>query len=463
MSELLSVNIPYCPDSTVIYDKVADEPWSAILDSCQPTSTQGRFDIIVSRPSVCLTTQNNETKIQTTSETIIVPDDPFSLLKQHLYSIKRTKNELPFCGGALGFFSYDLGRYIEQIPSIAFNDLSLPDMAIGIYYWAVIVDHKKKKITLVGDKSDLKTRREWNDIEKLFTNKSQSKNKESFNVTQQVRSNMSAETYEDAFNRIKTYIKEGDCYQVNLAQRFNVSVEGSSWSAYKDLRKINPSPFSAYMNYPDFEILSNSPERFLSVKENIVETKPIKGTRPRAQNQKKDLLLLEDLMTSEKDQAENVMIVDLLRNDISKNCELGSVQVPKLFEVESFPNVHHLVSTITGKLQDQRSVIDLLRGCYPGGSITGAPKLRAMEIIEELEPHRRGIYCGSIGYIGFDGNMDTNIAIRTIVHKDQKMYFYAGGGIVHDSVGGAEYQETFDKATAIMEMLNQDKMYAVGH
>ena len=355
MSDYLSTNIPYHPDSTVLYEKVADEPWSAYLDSCQPASTQGRYDIIVSRPSVSLITQNFETKIQTSSETLIVPDDPFILLKQHLYSDNKISNKLPFCGGALGFFSYDLGRYIEQISSIALNDLSLPDMAIGIYYWAVIVDHKKKKTTLVGDKSDIKTRREWNDIEKLFTSKSQSANNASFNVTQQVRSNMSAETYKEAFNRIKTYIKEGDCYQVNLAQRFNVSVEGSNWIAYKELRKINPSPFSAYMNYPDFQILSNSPERFLSVKEKFVETKPIKGTRPRAKNQKKDLLLLEDLMTSEKDQAENVMIVDLLRNDISKNCMLGSVQVPKLFKVESFPNVHHLVSTITGKLDVQRS------------------------------------------------------------------------------------------------------------
>jgi len=248
-----------------------------------------------------------------------------------------------------------------------------------------------------------------------------------------------------------------------LAQRFNVVVEGSAWAAYKELRKINPSPFSAYMNYSEFKILSNSPERFLSVKDNIIETKPIKGTRPRAKNYDRDQTLLNELMTSKKDQAENVMIVDLLRNDLSKNCELGSVKVPKLFEVESFPNVHHLVSTITGKLHDQRSAIDLLRGCFPGGSITGAPKLRSMEIIEELEPHRRGIYCGSIGYIGFNGNMDTNIAIRTLVHKEQDMYFYVGGGIVHDSIEGAEYQETFDKATAIMKLLNQENKYAMGH
>ena len=172
---------------------------------------------------------------------------------------------------------------------------------------------------------------------------------------------------------------------------------------------------------------------------------------------------MQELQDSKKDQAENVMIVDLLRNDISKNCALGSVQVSKLFDIESFPNVHHMVSTITGQLRDQRSTIDLLRGCFPGGSITGAPKLRSMEIIEELEPHRRGIYCGSIGYIGFDGNMDTNIAIRTIVHKDQSMHFYAGGGIVYDSQVNSEYQETFDKAASIMQLFNPGKSYAMGH
>ncbi len=463
MTDVLTANIPYHPDSTILYDKVAEEPWSIFLDSCQPVSAQGRYDIIVSRPKICVTTQNNKTTIHNASEKYVVPDDPFSILKEQLRSVSKIDNRLPFAGGALGFFSYDLGRYIEKIPSIAVNDISLPDMAIGIYYWALVVDHKKKKTTLVGNSSDIKTKREWNDLEKLFSTKNKFNNKESFCVRQKVCSNMTHEKYKNAFNKIKKYIKDGDCYQVNLAQRFNVVVEGSAWAAYKELRKINPSPFSAYMNYSEFKILSNSPERFLSVKDNIIETKPIKGTRPRAKNYDRDQTLLNELMTSKKDQAENVMIVDLLRNDLSKNCELGSVKVPKLFEVESFPNVHHLVSTITGKLHDQRSAIDLLHGCFPGGSITGAPKLRSMEIIEELEPHRRGIYCGSIGYIGFNGNMDTNIAIRTLVHKEQDMYFYVGGGIVHDSIEGAEYQETFDKATAIMKLLNQENKYAMGH
>ncbi len=463
MTDLLIEDLTYHSDSTILFDKVADEPWSVFLDSNQPASAQGRYDIIVARPTLRITTKNYKTKIQSWSECFTVPDDPFAVLKEQLSVARKNKNKLPFIGGALGYFSYDLGRYIEKIPSISIDDLALPDMVMGIYSWALIVDHKKKRSSLVGDKSDVKTRRNWNDITKLFTSKSSSIKRSEFKVKSHVNSNMTQESYNNAFKKIKKYIREGDCYQVNLAQRFSAKVEGDPWLAYQELRDINPSPFSAYMNYPDFQILSNSPERFLSVRERLVQTKPIKGTRPRSKNKNKDQSLIQELINSKKDQAENVMIVDLLRNDISKNCELGSVQVPRLFDIESFPNVHHMVSTIAGKLRGQRSAIDLLRGCFPGGSITGAPKLRSMEIIEELEPHRRGIYCGSIGYIGFDGTMDTNIAIRTILHKAQHMYFYAGGGIVHDSDVTAEYQETFDKATAMMDLLNQGRTYAMGH
>ena len=463
MTDLLVAHLPYQADSTTLFDRVSAEPWSAFLDSNQPASIQGRYDIIVARPKLCITTQNNKTKIQTWSESFIVPDDPFAVLKEQLLASKENRNKLPFIGGALGFFSYDLGRHIEKIPSIAIDDLGLPDMAMGIYSWAVVVDHKKKQTAIVGDKSDIRIRRNWSELTKLFSGNSPLIKHAEFTAKSDVNSNMTQEAYNHAFEKIKTYIREGDCYQVNLAQRFDVMVEGSPWLAYQALRKINPSPFSAYMNYPDFQILSNSPERFLSVKERVVLTKPIKGTRPRSNAEHKDKSLLQELINSKKDQAENVMIVDLLRNDISKNCDLDSVQVPKLFDIESFSNVHHMVSTISGNLREQRCAIDLLRGCFPGGSITGAPKLRAMEIIEELEPHRRGIYCGSIGYMGFDGNMDTNIAIRTIVHKDRHMYFYVGGGIVYDSDMSAEYQETFDKAAAMMKLLNQGKTYAVGH
>jgi para-aminobenzoate synthetase component 1 len=444
-----------------LFDRFADEPWSIFLDSNQPNAIHGRYDIISSRPKVRISSKNNKNNIDSWSESLSVPGDPFSVLKEYLKQNKTIDNELklPFIGGAIGYFSYDLGRSLEKIPISSENDLDLPDLKVGIYTWAIIVDHKIKKSVLVGDKNDLRTRREWNDLIRFVTDKNSLKKRQKFNVLSEVTSNMSKADYSDSFAKIKSYIREGDCYQVNLAQRFNATVQGNPWEAYQMLRRINPSPFSAYLNYQDFQILSNSPERFLSVHDQMVQTKPIKGTRPRSENNEIDDALMRELINSKKDRAENVMIVDLLRNDISKNCELGSVKVPKLFDIESYPNVHHMVSTITGKLRDNRSAIDLLRGSFPGGSITGAPKVRSMQIIEELEPHRRGIYCGSIGYISNDGNMDTNIAIRTILHKNQKMYFYAGGGIVYDSDAEAEYQETFDKAAAMMKVLDQGNWY----
>jgi para-aminobenzoate synthetase component 1 len=277
-------------------------------------------------------------------------------------------------------------------------------------------------------------------------------------VLSQIQSNLSEAQYQQAFIQVKNYIAAGDCYQVNLAQRFAAKVQGDSWQAYKKLREISPAPFMAYMNLPlstseNFQILSNSPERFLQTDGQHVETRPIKGTRPRSADAAQDLAYSSELLTSLKDRAENVMIVDLLRNDISKNCVLGSVKANQLFQLQSFANVHHLVSIVTGKLKKTASAVDLLKGCFPGGSITGAPKLRAMQIIEELEPHRRGLYCGAIGYIGFDGSMDTNIAIRSAIVVENELSFYAGGGIVADSVGDNEYKETLDKASNLKAML----------
>jgi len=264
---------------------------------------------------------------------------------------------------------------------------------------------------------------------------------------------MTRESYGHAFDRIHQYIIEGDCYQANLSQRFEAEFEGSSWQAYQQIRKGNPAPYSAYLSLPNCEILSASPERFLKVSGDDVETKPIKGTSPRGKDEIEDQMFAQQLMDSEKDKAENLMIVDLLRNDLGKSCKTGSISVPSLFTLESFPAVHHLVSTVTGKLSDNKHAIDLLRGCFLGGSITGVPKIRSMEIIEELETHRRGIYCGSIGYIDFNGNMDSNIAIRTLAAINNKLYCSAGGAIVADSNVDAEYQETFDKVDRMLDLL----------
>jgi para-aminobenzoate synthetase component 1 len=317
----------------------------------------------------------------------------------------------------------------------------------------VIVDHLQQQSWLVG--YDLSTEQQQNLITQFSQLSPDNSVNDQFKVLSAPQSNLDKAAYAKAFNKIKHYLKEGDCYQINLTQRFVSQCEGNPWQAYQALRQINAAPFSAYLNLPDLQILSSSPERFLQVIDGRVETKPIKGTRPRKADPEQDQQQILELSNSRKDRAENVMIVDLLRNDISKTCRDGSVKVPKLFAVESYATVHHLVSTVIGELASGQQALDLLRSCFPGGSITGAPKIRAMEVIEELEPQRRGIYCGSIGYIGFDGNMDTNIAIRTLVHNQNTIRFWAGGGIVNDSVMDEEYQECFDKAAALLQLLKQ--------
>jgi len=263
--------------------------------------------------------------------------------------------------------------------------------------------------------------------------------------------------FKDAVRRTIDYIEAGDIYQANITQRFRARLPSGfdRLSLYQALRTRNPATFGAYLDFGATAILSSSPERFLKVAEGRVETRPIKGTRPRGRGPAEDKALAAELLASAKDRAENLMIVDLLRNDISRVCKIGSVKAPTLFGLESYATVHHLVSVVTGELAEGRSAVDLLRACFPGGSVTGAPKIRAMEIIAELEPTSRGPYCGSIGYLSADGGMDSNIVIRTYCLQGQDLTFQVGGGIVADSDPQAEYEESLDKAKALIEVLAQ--------
>ncbi len=462
----LKHQLQYMPDSTLLFEKVAHEEWAIFLDSAQPLGQYGRYDIMVARPMLTISILNNQAYISGNDEPVsLIKEDPFSLLKQimqpYLNQPKTELGKLPFSGGAVGYFGYDLARYLEKLPDTAQNVAHIPEMNIGIYDWALVVDHREQLTYLVSQGLDPHTKAMWKDLCHLFdgsvtapeNKKSSHSPKPPLKLLSAVTSNMDLPHYSQAFDKIKRYIFNGDCYQVNLAQRFSVKAKGDAWLAYKKLREISPAPFMAYLNLPKMQVLSSSPERFLQITDQHVETRPIKGTRPRTENAEQDYANAKELVESVKDQAENLMIVDLLRNDISKNCEVGSVKTNNLFSLQSFANVHHLVSTVTGTLLKGKTAIDLLSGCFPGGSITGAPKLRAMEIIEELEPHRRGLYCGSIGYIGFDGNMDTNIAIRTMVFADNEISFYAGGGIVADSEMTKEYQETWDKASSMLKLI----------
>lgn len=466
---MLKHAIPYCADSSLIFERIAHLPWPMFLDSGQPKSEYGRFDILVAQPFITVTSDEVldsgraviKTEISQQGEVTLTEEDAFSVLKRVLaaYPLQES-SEWPFAGGALGYFSYDLARQLEALPRLSAADKTTPYMQVGLYDWAVVVDHQAKTATLVSYGMSTTTHDTWSELCGLF-NGHQAVHRaaeSTFKLTALPNSNMTYSQYSRAFNKIKAYIKGGDCYQVNLALRFAAPATGNSWPVYKKLRELSPAPFMAYMKFPNWQILSGSPERFLQVRNGHVETRPIKGTRPRALNAIKDAALAKDLQGSTKDQAENLMIVDLLRNDLGKSCAIGTVKADQLFRLQSFANVHHLVSIVRGRLAVGKTAVDLLRACFPGGSITGAPKLRSMEIIEELEPHRRGVYCGAIGYIGFDGNMDSNIAIRTAIYHETgqgegEMSFYAGGGIVSDSLLEQEYAEIQDKASSLLKTM----------
>ncbi len=456
--------LPYFEDSAALFLPWADRRWAAFLDSGFPHSHLGRYDIITAEPYCTLVTRGALTEIREGNEILLSREDPFTLVRDRLAGpVSSETAGLPFAGGALGYFGYDLGRRLERLPERAADQENIPEMVIGLYDWAVVVDHLQRQSWLVAQGRDPLTAARWPHLVRSFSQiQTLGWQQAGFAVVGPVEAEMTPQRYRSAFDRIQRYIREGDCYQVNLTQRFAAHCRGNPWTAYQALRQINPAPFSAYLNLPQVQVLSSSPERFLKVSGGTIETKPIKGTRPRGRTLEEDRAQREQLQWSLKDRAENLMIVDLLRNDLGKTCLPGTVRVPRLFEIESYATVHHLVSTITGQMRPDQHALDLLRGCFPGGSITGAPKIRAMEIIEELEPCRRGIYCGAIGYVGFDGNMDTNIAIRTLVHSEQTIRFWAGGGIVADSDPDLEYQECFHKAAALLQLLEHFQIRHTG-
>ena len=446
-----------------LFTPLSSMSWSIWLDSCQSEHIDSRFDILVWQPETTLCTFGLETHIKNAQDELhISEDDPLLLVEQYkaqLFSQSSIENltndpelSLPFVGGALGYLSYDLGRRFEQLPEKTEHDLSLPDMAIGIYNQAIVFDKKKQCAYLICPDNK---RHEITAFLQQQLASSPTEELEAFKLTNSWQSNIDKQQYQQKFEQVKDYLYSGDCYQINLAQRFSASYTGDEFQAYQALRLSNNAPFSAFMRFDNAAILSISPERFLSVEHKNVQSKPIKGTIPRSDNEQIDRQNAQTLKNSLKDRAENVMIVDLLRNDISKVCQPGSVIVPELFSIESFPAVHHLVSTVEGKLSNEFNNTDLLRAAFPGGSITGAPKIRAMEIIEELEPNRRSVYCGSIGYISACGNMDTSITIRTLICEKNSIHCWAGGGLVADSTLESEYQETFDKVEKILPVLSK--------
>ncbi|CUO26546.1 aminodeoxychorismate synthase component I [Clostridium disporicum] len=391
-----------------------------------------------------------------------VKGDPFLVLEELIkkYSFKYDI-ELPLVGGTIGYISYDAGRIIEDIQDFSKEDFKIPDIRFKFYDNIIIFDHmnNKKYITALGIKED-STESINIIIDKIYKFDKIYKSEDLYNeqvvdkkIDNKFYSNFSKEEYIDKIKKLKEYIRSGDVYIANMTQRFFCESNEDAINIYKNLREINKAPFSVFANYDDFQIISSSPERFIQIKDRKAHTRPIKGTRPRGKDKKEDLLNKEALINSEKDKAELLMVVDLERNDFSKVCKPHTVKVTELFKLEEYATVFHLVSTIEGELKDEISEVKFIRECFPGGSITGTPKIRAMEIIEELEMLKRNIYTGCIGYFDFRGNSDFNIAIRTIIKKENKAYFGVGGGITYDSIEEDEYEETLDKAKALMKVL----------
>jgi len=437
-----------------IYPLIKDEKCVCWLDNWPVSS--GNYSLIGLDPFLIFSSKKRNISIYQNGSEEIISGNPLRILKNVL---KNYRIDFPyyFGPGAIGYIGYDLGWQIEKLPDASVDDINIPDVWLAFYRSLLVFDRQRKKIVFISgnfreNNKDFELRckdtvKKW---EKVFK---KSENKEnfytgSFNI-QSVSSNITHEQYVNSIYKIKNYIARGDVYQINFAQRFQFQGEFCPVELFSRFKKVNPTFFSGFIDTGNFQIVSNSPELFLYKEGRKVVTRPMKGTRLRGKNKLEDKMFERELMKSIKDKAELIMIVDLERNDLGKVCSYGSVRVKQLQVLEKYKTVFHTTSPVEGFLQDNVDVVGLLKATFPGGSITGAPKIRAMEIIEELEPNKRGFYTGSMGYIGFTGNMLLNILIRTVLLKEKNLYYPAGGGIVWDSHPEREYEETIAKAKTL--------------
>jgi para-aminobenzoate synthetase component 1 len=460
------------PDPVECCERLAGLPYRVFLDSAVTTTRLGRYSFLTADPFDL---------IHSTGDGSVLDDVRARLAPHRAAPVPGLP---PFQGGVAGYIAYDWGLSLERLPAPRHDDLALPDVVLGVYDWVLAWDHVAARAWLVSTgmpettesvrasrarqrASDVRDRLRAGPVpadrpvEPVEQDRSDRPVPPSYVVEDgwwdsafELRSSFTRRGYLDAVQRVRDYIFAGDIFQANLSQRFEAELRATPWDFYTRLRTRNAAPFAAFIETPEVSVISASPERFLRVDGGgHVETRPIKGTRPRGIGPEHDAALGQALAESAKDRAENLMIVDLMRNDLSRVCAPRTVRVSELFSLERYATVHHLVSTVVGQLEPGRDALHLLRAAFPGGSITGAPKLRAMEIIAELESSRRGVYCGSIGYWSVTGELDTSIAIRTAVARDGHVYFSAGGGIVADSDPEQEYQETLDKARALIDAL----------
>jgi para-aminobenzoate synthetase component I len=466
-------------DPAEVAGRFLDLPWLLLLDSASAGSglpdahALGHHSFLSAGPSAVVRSKGKVVQVLEAGTWRAAEGDALDVARGWL---REMRTEIipglpPFQGGVAGYIGYDYGAVLERVPPTRYDDLALPDVVLGRYDWVIAWDHQSGATWLIS-RGGAERRRMV--LDRLASTghrdpvRAQSAagprgtaapayaSDAATNIG--LRSTFTHRGYLDAVAKVREYIVAGDIFQANLSQRFQARLGEPAFELYRRLRRRNPAPFAAYLAFDDVTVLSASPERFLRLEpDGQVETRPIKGTRPRGLGPMHDAALGRALAESVKDRAENVMIVDLLRNDLSRVCRPGTVRVPELFALEQHPTVHHLVSTVLGDLEPGADAVDLVRAAFPGGSITGAPKVRAMEIIAELEPTRRGVYCGSIGYLSATGAMDTSIVIRTFVLRDGELYFQAGGGIVADSDPELEYRETLDKAAGLIETLRSGK------
>lgn len=433
-----TLELPYDPGTGCAaryawFESIRPLGWAAFLDSGDRKRSGGRYDILAAAPRAAT----------------VARDEPFASARRLLAGERAAApaSDWPASGGVIGYFGYEVGRKGAGLPAAkAGTTAFMPEVALGLYPWTIVVDHVERRAALTSLEA-------FSEADALALRArllaASQRRLRPFEVRGPIASTLERAAYLPRARKVLDYIEAGDCYQANLTREFSAPCSGDPWTFYRHLHDINPAPMGAYLEYPFGAVLSSSPERFLVVEGRRALTQPIKGTRRRRADPAEDAAAAAELVASAKDRAENVMIVDLLRNDFGRVCETGSVRVSGLCELESFATVHHLVSTVSGTLAPESDALDLLAACFPGGSITGAPKRRAMQIIDELEPHRREVYCGAIGYLAPGGRLDMNIPIRTTLVARGELRFYAGGGIVADSTPEDEFEETETKIAAI--------------
>jgi para-aminobenzoate synthetase component 1 len=454
------------PEAAWCFEAFAPRPFSFFLDSGMDPAKLGRYSFLGSDPFLVLRSRGDSVTLIRDGKEKVRRGNPFDILGELLktYKLDGSRVNVPFTGGAVGYFSYDLCHFIERLPTCAVDDLQLPECYLAFYDAAVVFDHLENRTCIVSTgfpelDETKRLRRAGERLRELRSRALLAVPPSALpppvpargNV---LKANFTHEGYLEAVAKAREFICAGDIFQVNLSQRFETDLNMPPYELYKKLRKINPAPFANYFNFDGVSIVGASPERFLKVRGDRVETRPIKGTKPRGKTPGEDRALAASLLKSVKDRAENIMIVDLERNDIGRVCRYGTVKVTELAILETYPTVFHLTSTVVGQLTEGKDRVDLLKATFPGGSITGAPKVRAMEIIDELEPTRRSVYTGSLGYLSFGGDMDLDIVIRTIIIRDGRAYFQVGGAIVYDSEPESEYIETLDKGRALMRALD---------